>query len=61
MKRKRLINHETKLAEIENIKSEQNFLNGVLEIEKYDCLSKLNVEEVISIYSEIIRDSALDL
>ena len=55
MKRRRLINQETKLAEIENIK---HFLNGVFEIEKYDRLLKLNVEEAISIYSEIIRDGA---
>ena len=36
VKRRRLINQETKLAEIEMINSEEDFLNGVFEIEKYD-------------------------
>ena len=58
MKRRRLINPEIKLAEIENIKSEHNFLNGLIEVYNYDRLSKLKVEEAISIYSEIIRDGA---
>ena len=58
VKRRRLINRETKLAEIENINSEQTFLIGLIEIEKNGRLSKLNVEEAISIYSEIIRDAA---
>ncbi|XP_023239226.1 uncharacterized protein LOC111637867 [Centruroides sculpturatus] len=58
VKRRRLTNQETNPAEIEKIKFEQNFLNGLIEIEKYDRLSKLNVEEAISIYPEIIRDAA---
>ena len=49
VKRRRLINQETKLVEIENIKSEQHFLGGLFEIEKYDHLSKLHLEEAISI------------
>ena len=40
------------------LKSEQNFFNELIEIEKYDRLSKLNVEETISIYSEINCDAA---
>ena len=51
-------NQETKLAQIENIKFEENFLNGLIELEKYDRLSKLNEEEAISIYTDIIRDAA---
>ena len=45
MNRRRLINQATILAEIENINFEHNFLKGPIEIEKYDDLSKLNVEE----------------
>ena len=54
----RLINQETKLAQIKNIKANKHFLNGLIEMEKYHRLSKLDEEKAISSYTEIIPDPA---
>lgn len=58
VKRTRLTNPENEPVEIQKSKFQQEFLEGLKEIEKYDRLSKLNVEDAIAIYPEIIRNAA---